>query len=173
MHSRLYVTINKTDEVATSEQARERVQSELENDDSFCGEGGRFGSPLADWFVIGGRWSGDLQFAYVNAKVFEEKVAEITGENGVLGFSVKALKDYSNEIQAAWESLGGNGLHPWARDSYGELGLEDDAKIVTPAIWEYIKKEVGDDEHFVDLDYDEPSEDFINKKWVVVVDYHS
>ena len=30
----------------------------LQEDRSFCGDGGRFGHPLCDWFVIGGRWSG-------------------------------------------------------------------------------------------------------------------
>ena len=42
----------------TSQHARERAYFLLQEDRSFCGDGGRFGHPLCDWFVIGGRWSG-------------------------------------------------------------------------------------------------------------------
>ena len=59
MHYRLLITIEypaDTDPMAVIREAYGR----LAKDDSFCGEGGRFGSPLCDWFVIGGRWSGLL-----------------------------------------------------------------------------------------------------------------
>ena len=59
MHYQMLVTTSRPDS-ATSEDARCTVYDALLNDDSFCGTGGRFGSPLCDWFVIGGRWSGLL-----------------------------------------------------------------------------------------------------------------
>ncbi len=62
MHSRLLVTCNK-DHAGTSQEAREYVYDALLNDSSFVGDGGRFGAPVADWFVIGGRWSGELSRA--------------------------------------------------------------------------------------------------------------
>lgn len=59
MHNRLLITL-KPPAVADSVHVRHDAFDRLVNDDSFCGEGGRFGSPLCDWFVIGGRWSGVL-----------------------------------------------------------------------------------------------------------------
>ena len=55
MHHLMLITIGMSAD-ATSEDTRCRTFSRLIDDDSFCGEGGRFGSPLCDWFVIGGRW---------------------------------------------------------------------------------------------------------------------
>jgi len=59
MHHLMLITITMSDG-ATSQDARLRVYSKLVDDPSFCGEGRRFRSPLADWFVIGGHWSGFL-----------------------------------------------------------------------------------------------------------------
>jgi phage terminase large subunit-like protein len=66
MHNLMLVTITMSPG-ATSQDARLRVYSELVADPSFCGEAGRFGSPLADWFVIGGRCSGYLSSTAVGA----------------------------------------------------------------------------------------------------------
>ena len=57
MHYRFLVTFNK-DEAETSEDARSYVTDYL-HEHGFAGEG-RWGGGLADWFVIGGRWSGEL-----------------------------------------------------------------------------------------------------------------
>ena len=59
MHFRMLVTISR-EGIKTSEEARNAVHNKLLEDQSFCGDGGRFGSPVADWFVIGGR---SLRFA--------------------------------------------------------------------------------------------------------------
>jgi len=61
MHYLMLITIAMSPG-ATSEDARCRAYSRLVEDDSFCRDGGgRFGLPVCDWFVIGGRWSGFLQ----------------------------------------------------------------------------------------------------------------
>src|SRR5690242_12423626 len=60
MHYFMLVTLAMPDG-ATSLDARVTANDFLLNDNSFCGDGGRFGSPLCDWFVIGGRWSGMLK----------------------------------------------------------------------------------------------------------------
>ena len=57
MHHLMLVTLSLPDG-GNSEDARDSAYDLLTEDDSFCGEGGRFGCPLADWFVLGGRWSG-------------------------------------------------------------------------------------------------------------------
>jgi hypothetical protein len=53
MHNRLLVTLGAPAE-AGSEWVRDDVFDRLTKDDSFCGEPGRFGAPLCDWFFIGG-----------------------------------------------------------------------------------------------------------------------
>lgn len=57
-HLMLVTTTLKPDD--TSDDIRSRVYHTLLDDTTFCGDGGRFGSPECDWFVIGGRWSGWL-----------------------------------------------------------------------------------------------------------------
>jgi hypothetical protein len=57
MHTRMLVTMPLS-EVDTSREARQYVETWLV-DEGFCGNG-RFESGYADWFVIGGRWSGSL-----------------------------------------------------------------------------------------------------------------
>src|SRR5260221_141974 len=59
MHHLILVTLSLNNR-GNSEEARDSAYSHLMDDDSFCGEGGRFGSPLCEWFVLGGRWSGLL-----------------------------------------------------------------------------------------------------------------
>jgi len=54
MHHRLLITLDFP-AGADSADVRGGVYKKLMDDDSFCGEGGVFGSPLCDWFVIGGR----------------------------------------------------------------------------------------------------------------------
>jgi len=53
MHHLMLVTLSLDN--GGSDEARHSAYSQLMDDNSFCGDGGRFGSPLADWFVIGGR----------------------------------------------------------------------------------------------------------------------
>ena len=61
MHYRVLVTFEK-EAAKTSQEAREYAFWTLMEDTSFIG-GGRFGSAWCDWFVIGGRWSGELSRA--------------------------------------------------------------------------------------------------------------
>lgn len=186
MHYSLMVTVGK-DKAENSEEARNYVQSELENDDSFVGEGGRFSSPIADWFVIGGRWSGHLAQQYLTKDFFEEVKTQLK-LGGDFGLSTKEVEENKDKIQKVWESVGGKGENPYNRDSYNHGGFEDDAMIVDKTLYEKLLKEFegeykggktwGDkneyfDLHFVDLDDEEVSKEFIGKKWIVVVDYHS
>ena len=62
MHHLMLVTLS-LDDITTADTVRDSAYDRLMDDDSFVGEGGRFGSPLADWFVLGGRWSGKLRKA--------------------------------------------------------------------------------------------------------------
>ena len=57
MHFRFLATCDR-DTAETSEEARAYVLDTL-LEEGFVGEG-RWGGGLCDWFVIGGRWSGEL-----------------------------------------------------------------------------------------------------------------
>ncbi len=64
MHFRMFVTSSYSDD-ADSLTVRSSVFHTLASDESFCGSGGIFGSPVCDWFEIGGRWSGVLAIAQI------------------------------------------------------------------------------------------------------------
>jgi hypothetical protein len=72
MHYRMIITLDASADTESSSVRRE-VYNRLAEDDSFCGYGGLFGSPLCDWFVIGGRWSGLLAEAAIG-KAFKDAV---------------------------------------------------------------------------------------------------
>jgi len=192
MHYRLLVTFGK-DKAKNSQEAREYANSELFNDSSFCGDGGRFSSPIADWFVIGGRWSGELS-RQTWAKEVEEKISALEKETGLEVWGCFCRKGSNNEKLQAKLKVKVEKLYKKAtptkyrnsglcydRDTHKETGYADDAMLVDGVLYEaLLKKYQGldqseDDElHFVDLDYDPVSaKDFIGKKWLVVVDFHN
>jgi hypothetical protein len=159
MHSLMFVTLSmKPGE--TSLDARRRVQNLLLEDDSFCGDGGRFGSPLCDWFVIGGRWSGKLPMALLG-----------DAYQAAMGQLLDRHRDALNQL---WHLFGGTGEHPHNR-SDDDLGFDDDAMIVNQALYDRFL--AGDPsrfcETFADLDDESVDETFIGRKWLVVVDYHN
>ena len=80
MHYQLLVTMSFADD-ATSAEVRRTVYDTLLADSSFCGEGGCFGSPLCDWFVIGGRWSGLLAKASLGLE-YQQAVASLKATFG-------------------------------------------------------------------------------------------
>ena len=163
MHFRMLVTVSLP-EGATSEEARSTVHDALMNDDSFCGSGGRFGAPISDWFVIGGRWSGLL--------------AETTFGDA---YKTAAAGQDGAKLDALWREHGGAGPSPINRDSYDELGYPDDAMPLTPELYASLLSAYeghdmfGDWSHceFVDLDFEALKPDFAGRKWLVVVDYHN
>ena len=58
MHSLYYVVIPKKG-IKNSKEAKQRASQTL-MDNNFSGSEGYFGGGKADWFVVGGRWSGEL-----------------------------------------------------------------------------------------------------------------
>lgn len=178
MHYLLLVTLTMGPG-STSADARDEVHSRLMEDDSFCGEGGRFGSPLCDWFVIGGRWSGTLQQT-VLGKAYETALNERFPETAGM-LSTRWIEQHSEALNQLWQQSGGTGPNPLTRDNYASLGYEDDAMLVNQTLYEQLlAKHAGDwrdrdsgDCHFTDLDCDQLDESCIGRKWLVVVDYHS
>ncbi len=176
MHYRMLVTITLPDG-GTSEEARQAVHDTLLSDDSFCGEGGRFGSPLCDWFVIGGRWSGLL----AETAIGEAHKAAITARFPEMADAwwPESLSDrHGPELDAIWHEHGGTGPSRYTRDSHDDLGFPDDAMVISPRVYdallaEYAGQGGGGDEGYIDLDGDALQPDFVGRKWIVVVDYHN
>jgi len=165
----------------TSQDARDRTYGLLADDPSFCGEGGRFGSPIGDWFVIGGRWSGYLRKTLMTfmgspyRTALEERFPKLTG-----WYTHSDVAPHREALDALWREFGGTGPSPYNRNAYAEFGYDDDALAVDRAIYDtflerYRGKADCDDGsgRFADLDGDEVSESFIGRKWLVVVDYHN
>ena len=140
---------------------------------------------MADWFVIGGRWSGDLS-RYTWARTITEQMIALEREQDVQvwgAFYGSAEKErIQQELAARFQSLWD--MHapeeyrgiPIQRDTYQDTGYEDDAMLLTQELYDALLKEYEgkeEFEHHADLEYDDVSPALIGKKWLVVVDYHN
>lgn len=175
MHYRLLITIEAPFD-ADSADVRNDVFDLLMNDDSFCGEGGRFGSPLCDWFVIGGRWSGMLAEQAIGdhfKDAMRARFPELASE-----WNPWTLVDkHSGELDALWQAHGGTGPSPYTRSGYEQHGYPDDAMSLTQALYDALLAgyagQTSDGGQYADLDDEELGSDFVGRKWLVVVDYHN
>jgi len=165
----------------SSEEARSSVHNLLLEDDSFCGEGGRFGCPLADWFVLGGRWSGILREAIL-AQPYKDALEQEFPEFTKGYFPSSLPEQHKTRLDQLWHRFGGTGSNPLTRSNYANLGSDDDAIPLNHFLYDHflkpfagIDRYFGDDKlpDFADLDGDEVDETFIGRKWLVVVDYHN
>jgi hypothetical protein len=165
----------------SSQDARDRAFATLAEDDSFCGEGGRFGSPLCDWFVIGGRWSGYLRKTLIGdayRKALEQRFPKL-----VCGYYSEAdAKAQAKGLNALWRKHGGTGPSPYFRSSYEQCGYDDDALPLDQTLYDRLLADFkGESEcraesprcAFADLDFEPVDESFIGRKWIAVVDYHN
>ncbi len=164
----------------TSPEARERIYSQLIDDHSFCGDGGRFSVPVCDWFVIGGRWSGLLGETVVGDAYREKLRATFPEFSGYC--SPDRVKEHAGELDALWREFGGSGPSSLNRDAYRHLGYDDDAMPLARTLYDKflvahagaLSGHGGDGAcEFIDLDDEAVDETFIGRKWIAVVDYHS
>ena len=180
MHTLLLVTLSMS-EGATSEDARCRAYSRLLDDPTFCGEGGRFGSPQCDWFVIGGRWSGILQKTLLGRKyqtAFKREFPQFANS----WYPRDLVDQHRDELNWFWHRFGGKDDHPIARSGWRDQGSDDDAMPVNRRLYGRLLKDhhgyatnrpgVGSICDFADLDNESLEDSFIGRKWLVVVDYH-
>ena len=182
MHYRYLVTFNKG-EAANSEDARRRVENTLCNE-GFLYSDGRWGSGMADWFVIGGRWSGELS-RHSWAKDITVRMRAIEKQLGVQVWGVwygdKKKEEYqrrlAGQFQQMWDKASPEQYRgiPIQRDTSKEEGYEDDAMILTQDIYDDLLEEFEgseDSENHADLDFEAVSPDMVGRKWIVVVDYY-
>lgn len=173
MHYRYIVVCDKK-HAKTSEGAREYVKEYLESNEDFLNEE----NGQADWFVIGGRWSAELTKLRLDSKKlkafedeFEKKFGFYTSKDisrekryiQAKGLFKKYFKEYKDE-PIYW------------RDTYRDLGYEDDAQIINNVIYEKLIKEIrkeNDPAHYCDIDDNKRTKkDFIGN-WCIIVDYHN
>ena len=179
MHFKMLVTLEMCDE-ATSLDTRAAVYDRLLEDDSFCGEGGRFRSRLCDWFVIGGRWSGCLTETAIG-KAYPDKLKTLFPKLAGDYYRTADAKANAEALDALWRECGGQPPSPFNRSAYELDGYEDDAMPLTRELYDALLAEhAGESCHaedghcqFTDLDDECLDETFIGRKWLVVVDYHN
>ena len=166
----------------TSQQARNRAHDLLVDDPSFVGEGGgRFGSPISDWFVIGGRWSGHLRKTLMGLPyryALEQRFPKLALD----WYSDSDVAPHRAALDALWREFGGSGPSPFHRDAYADDGYDDDALPVNRELYDHLLAEYRGESNrkedslhcrFADLDGEDADESFIGRKWIAVVDYHN
>jgi len=188
MHFRLFVLLNK-DHAQNSQDARSYVYQKLEAE-GFTTQG-RFSYGVADWYVIGGRWSGELTKLLLDKDKIEafDKEAEdqkIFWTNGT--DKPESLQKIKAELLWSKHFPDFRGLCPVWRNTYESEGFEDDAMIVTKKLWSQIMskrawcgeipKNDSTEDGMIYLDgYNGerlPEEkEAVDKMWIVVVDYHN
>lgn len=188
MHYLYFVLLAKQD-LMNSEQACQMAAQELENI-CFAGEGGVFSSPKADWYVIGGRWSGCL--SRLKGKEPKPDLEHIAAEREqfnkfrkdpetVWHPSKMSKAEFDKTVEEHMKSGG-------TRSSYRNEGYSDDAMRLTPILRKLLQKKYGEDgsetggygdgiDVFHVQEGDEISladlKETHDGRWIVVVDYHN
>jgi len=178
MHYRMIVTMDK-EKANDSKEARHFVQGWLD-ENGFCGQG-RFASGMADWFVIGGRWSGDLSSVRLDKVKLKTCVEEFEKDFGWNTSAEDTEKQRREQFASMFNKYFPDytGVIPFWRDKYNPIGEEDDAQIIDKVLYDNLIKELIAEEeykHFCDIEEDEvdlSEEQLVGKKWAVVVDYHN
>lgn len=177
----MYVLSDK-EKYSTSEEARLGTMQQLLSEGFNATQ--TFASGIADWFVVGGRWSGELIRIHLDQKKlekcdkeFEKKYGWFT--NGKIG-KEKRQEQYKKLFKKYFPTYKGECLQ-W-RNSYNETGYIDDGMIVNDLMYEKIIKDGLDKDYYdggkvVDMMYEEQGiettpENTIDKKWIVVIDFH-
>jgi hypothetical protein len=182
MHFRFLATCD-CDTAETSKEARAYVLDTL-LEEGFVGEG-RWGGGLCDWFVIGGRWSGELSRRSW-AREITARMAALEEQHGVQvwgtfygdGEKQRIQQELAKQFQQMWDSQAPAAYLgiPYVRDTYKRDGYADDAMLMTRELYDALLKEYGgkeESEHHADLDYEPVSPAMVDRKWLVVVDYHT
>jgi len=183
MHGRLFVLTDKKN-AKTSDEARHFVYQYL-CDHDFASPSRFHESPI-DWFVIGGRWSGEL----TRLQMDRDKLAQFEVEfEKLYGWYINKDNDEKKRYAQA-EPLfkkyfpDFKGIMPYWRDSYQIYGYEDDAQIVNEELFKILrtfinidedKEALLDSEGFVYLDkpnIELKKEEIVGKTWAVVIDFH-
>jgi len=162
MHFRAFITLGE--DCCSLDSGPEEVCSYVENyltEEGFAFHG-RFASGVCDYFSIGGRWKGELFVATLD----KDKHASMwnTIKNNKVELNEKGRGSVSKDV--------------FGFDIFKKMENYPNAAIITKEIYNAFLKEFKgvdeDGEKYWDLDSEYCSEeDFVGKKWIVVIDYHN
>lgn len=186
MHFRL-ITIFDNHKAENSREARNFVDDYLMNQ-GFVSDG-KVWNGICDWFIIGGRWSGDLEKAHLEKNKLEELEDEFENKYGwtLGGKDSIDREDRMEQMQSLFDKYfpDFDGVMPYWRDTYKDNGYSDDAQIIDQDIWDRVISDYNNPEdtyqYQVTDDYDQPlvyciddsiKENMIGDYWAVIVDYH-
>ena len=185
MHSRLIVLLDRTDGEG-SEEVREATEARLIAT-GLVGEGGLFATHPADWFVIGGRWSGCLTLARLDPVTLQAFWKAYERNDTVCQYDGRPMEEQREEALALFRRFfpDHEGDPPVWRDVHRTLGYEDDAQPLDQTLLNCLTKlkpypiraSLDDLYHGACLvDLDDPdaalTPEALDKKWCVVVDFH-
>jgi len=187
MHNLYLVAVHKKN-ADSPEEAKSFAVNELDIN-GFSGEGGFYTSCKADWYVVGGRWGGEL------TQIKHKQLFEELGEKYPHGLEMRnrfwsdeklqaELKDETTEtykINKEWQDATGT---PYYRDTY--WGEDDDCQLLTkeladglcgsdyPSVEVAVIGEDGYIEEEVFLStFLEETKNAIGNYYIVVIDYHN
>jgi hypothetical protein len=167
MHYRYIVVFDKK-KAKNSLEARKFVYGYLSNDEEF--------NRQSDWAVIGGRWSGDL----TKIRLDQDKRCEFEADfEKQFGFWTN--KDNSEEkrhnqakelFKKYFPKYKGEPLY--FRNTYLDLGFEDDAQIIDEELYEKLIKNCDkDSKGYLDIEDEKLNKEQMIGRWIVLVDYHN
>jgi hypothetical protein len=158
-------------------------------DNNFSGEGGMFSSPKADWFLMGGRWSGLLSTLTWASRAYKE-IQELEDKHDIriIGCfycdkeKTKKQEELKKEAEKIWSKYQKDVPKeckdvPYFRDNFASGFQVDDAMILTKELIEKLKENYGEVEVCCVEDYDEIFVSDLGEldlgDYLVVVDYHT
>jgi hypothetical protein len=186
MHSLYFVRIEKARD---AEEARRKAVAVLD-ENGFASDGGFFCTPKADWYVVGGRWSGFLTDMTPEGKRGEAEIQAMLAvefpqlERGLRGVwygdaEKERLKiEASRRADAIYVELTG---FPYIRDSYRVDGYADDARQMTSELLAAFRSAASETEVCIVGEHGGIEEenllgniidDALLCSWFVTIDYH-
>lgn len=168
----LYFVCFPGNEAETSQDAR-TIARDILNNEGFANMEGYFSSGKADWFVVGGRWTGILIEILGKVPKFDEKHVQERIQENIKNKKFKNKKEKEKWIQSE--------ILSYYRDTYTEVGYDDDAAILTKELIDALKNfdpkfKMKECEIFEQGEGESVVNDLSDKdigKWIVVIDYHS
>lgn len=180
MHTLYFVKLK----AENSKEARRKAYNLLEENNFATDSQGFYGSSKADWYVVGGRWSG----LFTDKKETEELIKpllekELKERPDLLNYLYINDHSVSKELKEQIDtiSIKKTGL-PYFRCTYDNDGYEDDAVLITKEILEKLTSEQYNNTEIADVNEDEYiEEEYTCDKltdesigdWLVIIDYHN
>lgn len=161
----LYFVIVKAD---SSVNAMKEAEAILLRENFALETRGYFAYAKADWFVIGGRWSG--LFTKIKYKKEFELIDALTDEKQKTDLYERLLPEISSKypLKRTYSVSIGWGTH---------LFYDDDAEIITNEFLDVLKNMYGDIEVFDSIECSEylvkDLSGEYNQCYIVIVDYHN